>query len=383
MSKAPLLGVGTALLAVGLVSYANVGQEGHEAEAGHGEHAPASDESPHAHAPHAISLDVPEDTWLLAPGEEWFEQQAELHPGRFTHDDSLFDGEGGWVDSQGVYELRYDEDEDYYSYWQHVSAAQLTRGRRDFVQFCSSCHGFQGDGYGRSGQYLRPAPRSFKQSNFKFTKTTADLPSDAALMRLIQRGLQGTPMYPWDLSEEQLTDIIQYIKSLSPEESGWRDQFAEIGGIVESSPDPWSGRRDEAITKGEEIYHGKANCYLCHPGYVTVERMREIRGDADNVQYRDMLSYPALKESDYDVLGKRQMIMPPDFTWHQVRSGTTVQDLFETIASGIKGTAMPQWKNALKDEEIWALAYYVKSLIEGYKNEPGNRAAFMAGLRGE
>lgn len=382
MSKAPLPGACIALLAVGLVSFTAVSHDGEEDEHGQGEHAPLPEEPPHWRAPHAISLDVHEGTWLLAPGDDWFEAQAELEPGRYSFDDSLRDGDGAWVDSQGVYELRYDEEEEDYAYWRWIDAGQLTRGRRDFVQFCASCHGFEGDGYGRSGQFLRPSPRSFQQTNFKFTKVIAELPSDEALIRLIKRGLDGTPMYEWDLSDEQLGDIVQYIKSLSPAGTGWRDLYAEIGGIVESGDDPWVGRRAEAVTKGEEVYHGKANCHLCHPGYVSIDRMRELRGDAADAEYREDLYWPALKESDYKVLGKQQLILPPDFTWHQVRSGTTLQDLFETIASGIKGTAMPQWKDALSDEEIWALAYYVKNLIEQYGTEPVGRAAFMASLRG-
>ena len=382
MIKAPLPGACIALLALGLVSFSAVGQEDHQEE--HGEHAPhatAPEVPPHTRAPHNIQLNVLEDDWLLAPGEEWFEQQAELEPGRYSFDESLRDGDGAWVDAQGVFELRYNEDEDDFAYWQLVTADQLTRGRQDFVQFCASCHGFEGDGYGRSGQFLRPSPRSFQQSNFKFTKVIKDLPSDEALIRLIRRGLEGTPMYAWDLSDEQLTDIVQYIKSLSPEDQGWRDLYLEIGGIVESGADTWQGRRAEAIAKGEEVYHGKANCHLCHPGYVDYDRMREIRGDAEGTEYREMLSYPALKESDYEVQGQPQKILPPDFTWHQVRSGTTLQDLFETIASGIKGTAMPQWKDALTDEEIWALAYYVKDLIETHQTDSLGRAAFMASLR--
>jgi mono/diheme cytochrome c family protein len=73
--------------------------------------------------------------------------------------------------------------------------------------------------------------------------------------------------------------------------------------------------------------------------------------------------------------------MPPDFTWHQLRAGITTADLFQTIASGIKGTAMPQWKGAIPDEDLWALAHYVEDLIVSYKDQPAVRGAFMKGLR--
>ena len=130
--------------------------------------------------------------------------------------------------------------------------------------------------------------------------------------------------------------------------------------------------------RGEEVYHDTAKCHSCHPGYVTPARFEEITGSPP----RDELTYPLAKSTDnYQVLGYSMLILPPDFTWHDVRAGTTPLDLFETIASGIGGTAMPQWKNSLPDEDIWAMAHYVQMLIETYKNKPSDRARFMAGLR--
>ena len=200
-------------------------------------------------------------------------------------------------------------------------------------------------------------------------------------MRLIKRGLDGTPMLPWDLSDEQLTDILQYIKSLSPEGEGWRNPFTSVGDVVESGEDPWIGRENYAVKAGEKIYHGQANCMSCHPGYLTPSKLRTVLEAPADTQYREDLFLPVLKESNYAVQGKPVKILPPDFTFHDVRSGTTTRDLFETIASGIKGTAMPQWKGALPDEDIWALAHYVGSVIEQYKNKPAARSGLMKQLR--
>jgi len=49
-----------------------------------------------------------------------------------------------------------------------------------------------------------------------------------------------------------------------------------------------------------------------------------------------------------------------------VRSGSTVNDLFKTITLGIQGTAMVPNLDAYKDqpERLWALAYYVRTLID-------------------
>ena len=47
-----------------------------------------------------------------------------------------------------------------------------------------------------------------------------------------------------------------------------------------------------------------------------------------------------------------------------VHDGTELTDLYRTIASGIGGANMPTWKGALKEDELWGLAYYVRSLVE-------------------
>jgi len=336
----------------------------------------------HFRAPHNVNLFVEEDDRVRAPAdEEWYERQSELEPGRWSYDEDLHDGQGGWIDAEGVYELVYNEEEEEAFYWRNLSKEQLTRGRQDYVQFCASCHGFDGDGYGRSAQHLRPGPRNFSQAMFKFTKVTQALPSDAALIDLVKRGLDGTPMLPWHLSDQQLDDIIQYIKTFSAPETGWRDLFIEIGDVVEAEDDPWIGKEQEAITRGEVVYHKDASCYACHPGYTTPARMAELRGEEAGTAYRDDLSYPALKDSSYTVLDYPVKILPPDFTWHTARAGVTPKELFETIAAGIKGTAMPQWKGALPDKDIWATAYYVNHLITEYLGKPDKRSAFMNALR--
>jgi len=56
-------------------------------------------------------------------------------------------------------------------------------------------------------------------------------------------------------------------------------------------------------------------------------------------------------------------IVPPDFTFHPLRAGDSVAEIARTIASGIGGTAMPTWKNVLPDLDLWAMAYFVRSLV--------------------
>ena len=338
---------------------------------------PAPTASPHLRAPRHVPLDITEPVKVVSPGEAFVEALAAANPGRFSQVDEH------WVDARGEYV--WDEDEELY--WQWLSAEQLTRGRRDFVQFCSSCHGLDGDGYGRSAQHLRPPPRSFKQSTFKFTKVpSAFLPNDDALIRLVRHGLDGTPMLPWDVSEERLRDVVQYLKTLSPEDSGWRDPTNEIGEVVATTPDPWVGKEQEAIEKGKASYH-KNQCYSCHPGYATPAEINTFRGVPAETTYGADLTYSKLKrDSSFAVQGYQVSIPAPDFTWNTIRYGRDTMEVFQTIAAGIGGAGMPTWgvvgdqKGAVPDEEIWALAHYVRWLIDTYKDRP-EREAFMAGLR--
>lgn len=92
------------------------------------------------------------------------------------------------------------------------------------------------------------------------------------------------------------------------------------------------------------------------------------------------------RDSDYpltfDARGepeKMQKVLPPDFLLDRTATvfdidsrveGRTYteamqrSDLYRVIAAGVGGAAMPEWKGALPEESLWALAYYVQSLIQ-------------------
>ncbi len=79
---------------------------------------------------------------------------------------------------------------------------------------------------------------------------------------------------------------------------------------------------------------------------------------------------PELKDSDYTAPdGKTVKLLPPDFLLNPVRSiqpGTELTDLYRILVSGVTGAAMPAWDPQVlpdKSRDMWALAYYVRSLI--------------------
>lgn len=262
-----------------------------------------------------------------------------------------------------------------------VQPEVLNRGREKYVMYCRQCHGDQGDGRGPAASGLRPPVRDFTQGLFKFAAVPAgELPHDADLVRIVRSGLHGTAMIPWDVPEEDLDAIIQYIKTLSPRWASGRP-----GPRILPTPDPFRGRADAGIQRGFNVYHGLAECWSCHAAYGTraeiFEAYRTMRG-AGSADFRDDMYNPVLKDSQY-----RVNILPPEFLRDPVRSvrNTPAQcwvchrdegwswvernlrhheldDYYRIIAAGIGGTAMPAWRDSLPEEDIWAMAYYVRSL---------------------
>ncbi|MBI3182960.1 MAG: c-type cytochrome [Myxococcales bacterium] len=251
-----------------------------------------------------------------------------------------------------------------------VSAAVLTAGRESFMNRCAKCHGEKGDGRGWSAEAEHPLPRDFTRGQFKFGGVPAGaLPTDEGLMRVVVRGLKGTAMPPWDGSSEELEAVIQYIKTFSPR---WEEE--EPGEPIATSPDPFGqARKEQAIEKGKKLYHAVARCGACHPHYVTREELRAFareQGD-EQTEPRPNMYRPVWTDSEYG-----EQLLPSDFLSSIVRAGTTEEDLYRTIASGIGGTAMPTWKGALPEEDLWAIVHYVKSLLE-MKDTPKGRALRM------
>ena len=250
---------------------------------------------------------------------------------------------------------------------QEVPAAVLNEGREHYVQNCYACHGMSGDGRGPASHYYRPPPRDLTKGLYKFGGVVDGLPHDEDFARILQHGLAGTPMLAWDIPGGELYPIIQYVKSLS---TAWQEAD-ELGKQIPVDTDTWQGREQEAISRGKQVYHGLATCQQCHPAYASQQEMLEASQAAGRTiaQFRAQPFQPETKESQYEVDGKKVQIMPPDFLFNEVRSGHDVKELYRIISAGIPGTAMPTWYDALPAPDVWAMAYYVKSLM-GMRGTP-------------
>jgi len=281
---------------------------------------------------------------------------------------------------------------------QVISADRLNHGKDEYQSYCRPCHGERGDGKGFSSYGLRPPPRDFSQGLFKFGHVPAPaLPPDEELVKIVRGGLHGTAMLQWEVPDGELLDILQYIKTF-PRQSyqaeaallktqvdpQWKSRWEseKPGALIEVSQDPFAGKEAEAVALGEKLYHAKAQCSGCHPAFVTHEKLHAITKEMTGTGQADFsvemyLSQP--KETEYCLEWKpgwkkiedRECahpvkILPPNFTRDRLRTvheGTELVDLYRTIAAGIGGANMPTWKGALKEEELWGMAYYVRSLV--------------------
>ncbi|WP_224240631.1 c-type cytochrome [Hyalangium gracile] len=279
-----------------------------------------------------------------------------------------------------------------------IPAETLERGRDVYTYYCVSCHGERGDGQGPSAVGMRPPPRSFRQGLYKFGGVAAgELPTDEALKRTVRRGLHGTPMQPWGVPEPDLEAVVQYLKTFSPR---WQQEAP--GQPLEVSADPWKGREAEAVARGKAVYHvagkGHAGCSGCHISYVSRSELEalteQVTGRKVDLSKADPYTQLA-RDSDYAVavdakgeVAQTAKVLPPDFLIHRPRTvwplGTKVdgaeytperqrEDLYRVIAGGVGGAAMPTWKGAIPEENLWALVHYVQTLV-AQRDTPEGRA---------
>jgi mono/diheme cytochrome c family protein len=276
-----------------------------------------------------------------------------------------------------------------------VFARALNQGKVTYRTYCASCHGVNGDGKGPAGEGLVPPPRNFTDPLvvFKFTSVKAgELPPDSDLVRTVTSGLHGTAMLKWGIDETRLLQVIQYIKTFSKR---WLDEAPAAPIEIPADPFTDAAKRKQAVEQGKLLYHTKTSCHLCHPSYVNQTEYNKLQVAGGKVEgpMRPDASWSVVKPSD----SYKVNITPPDFTWHELRSikpldmrssaetrarelPERMKDTFRAIATGIGGTAMPTWKGAITDEEIWALTHYVQTLTE-LKDDPAARDAFMGPLR--
>ena len=266
---------------------------------------------------------------------------------------------------------------------QVVSAKTLNLGRQVYIEYCMGCHGLSGEGNGPASKGSNPPPRNLTQGLYKFGLVKdGGLPTDEDFKRIIQKGLHGTGMLAWDISDEQTLAVTHYLKTFAPQV--WESKDQQKGIPISLVSDPFGlARKTFAIERGREVYHLVANCQSCHRAYVTQEELNTISMKVNNTpasEFDPTMYDLKIQESEYYLYqykDRKAKYLPPDFTWHQMRSALNEKELAERLCAGVTGSGMPAWCGVVSDEDVWALAYYVKNISE-IKGNIKKRQEFMS-----
>jgi len=217
--------------------------------------------------------------------------------------------------------------------------AQRDSGKRLYARYCSQCHGDKGDGEGYAAMHLRPRPRNFTSGKFKIRTTpNGALPTHQDLVNIIRRGMPYTSMPAWpNFTDDEVSDLAYFLTTFSQDFSG----ADNVSQPVPLPSAPKSAK--ESVELGKKLYVD-TGCVKCH-GTLG-------RGDGP--------SAPTLKD-DWG-----HPMRPADLaqSW-TFRGGSSRDDIFRTMSTGLNGTPMPSFLEALKPEQRWAITDYIDSLSEG------------------
>jgi mono/diheme cytochrome c family protein len=177
-------------------------------------------------------------------------------------------------------------------------------------------------------------PRDFRRGVFKYRSTpSGSLPTDDDLARAIRRGLPGSGMLPQDsLTDGEVRDVIAYIKTFSP-------RFAAEPPPKPITIPPAPAANPALLVRGKELYR-EMKCPECHGP--------AGRGDGDSAgSLKDDRGYP---------------VRPADLARRPLKAGDGPEAIYRTLATGVGGTGMPSYLDALTPEELWTLVRFVETL---------------------
>lgn len=222
-------------------------------------------------------------------------------------------------------------------------ASGFQDGKTLYTLNCAVCHGDLGRGDGPAATFLFPKPRDFTRGSYKIRTTAGgELPTDEDLLRSVTEGLPGSGMPSFaHLSDAERLALVRYIKAFAVVEidGQLRNQFeVRDKPRVIKVPSP-PKQTAEMLARGKDLYRSKG-CVACHGE-------RGLGDGPSALTLADDLGMP---------------IRPNNFRRGIYKGGGSVEDIYLRFTTGMNGTPMPSFEETLKDEERWALAYFVQSL---------------------
>jgi mono/diheme cytochrome c family protein len=264
---------------------------------------------------------------------------------------------------------------------------RLALGSKLYRRHCLHCHGLTGDGRGPTAPWVNPHPRDYRRGIFKFGSTSQPYgevrkPRRADLVRTLQEGIDGTSMPSFRLlPDDEIQALVSYVMHLSIRGQAefntmrdelttgidegetiqstlakhtktiarywWEASFAKDGdkpkyGIEPGAYQTPSGKDgwDRSVRNGYRLFvtsgPSSASCISCHKDFGRSSPL------------------------SYDEWGT--IIRPADLTLGVYRGGRRPIDLYYRIHSGINGSGMTAFRDALKPEEIWDLVNFLQAL---------------------
>jgi putative heme-binding domain-containing protein len=224
------------------------------------------------------------------------------------------------------------------------TAANIADGGRLFQNTCSNCHGPDGNeipgiDLGR-GRFRRPM-------------------TDQDLIQIIRTGIPGTPMPATNLSEEQASHVVAYLRSVA-------------------AAKPTSSAAGDAA-RGKAVFEEKGECAVCHRVNGVGSRLGPDLSDIGQ-QRRSVDLERSLVDPDAEVLGTNRFyhVTTKDGVTTSGRllnlDTFTIQmiDSKERLRSFIKAdlkdhgfadkSAMPSYKSTLSAQELADVVSYLASL---------------------
>lgn len=220
----------------------------------------------------------------------------------------------------------------------------LRLGGRVYRGACVGCHGENGDGSGREGQFLSIPPRDFTTGLYVTRSTPlGSLPLDKDLFGSIRRGFRpgvGMPAFTF-LSDREVWAVVAHVKSLSA-----RFGVEKPQAPVEIPPAP--ARSPALATAGKKVFMSLGACFVCHG----------MKGQGDGP------AAPALVYTAGRHAGKR--VPPADLRRAMdFKGGARPEDIFRSISTGLDGTPMPGFAASLTPEQRWQVVNFILSLQTG------------------
>jgi mono/diheme cytochrome c family protein len=224
--------------------------------------------------------------------------------------------------------------------------AQREAGKALYLRNCAQCHGEKGDGAGYATPHLFPTPRDFTSGRFKVRTTPSGaMPTHQDLVNIIRRGMPYTSMPAWpDLSDQEVSDLAYFLTTFSSEFSNTENipKPLEFPSAPATTP--------ESIELGKKLYV-ETGCLKCH----------------GNLGRGDGPSAPSLMDDFGKPIRAANLSQPWTF-----RGGSTREDIFRTMTTGLNGTPMPSFADSLMPEQRWAITDFIASLsgseAPGYTN---------------